>query len=230
MQLEALPAEIRCQLLFTLEYEALKTLVHASPIYHEQYLLDRYHLLYKCLETALGSPTMVTDAFAVKESGRLRTRTNKKVVKFLKAYWSRYPSCADLSKGLPLDEVVSMVAFHFSIIKPLVSYYSGREINCLAESPRPLSNTEETRIVRALYRFQLYCNLFGVGRSKNHTKWLDFYPDSIMRLFLNVFEPWEVEEIACIHNFAKWEVDRFFERISLDVYSNSKLDIAANDS
>ena len=51
-----------------------------------------------------------------------------------------------------------------------------------------------------------------------------------MRLFLNVFEPWEVEEIACIHNFAKWEVDRFFERISLDVYSNSKLDIAANDS
>ena len=84
--------------------------------------------------------------------------------------------------------------------------------------------------MRALYRFQLYCNLFGVGRSKNHTKWLDFYPDGIMRLFLNVFEPWEVEEIACIHNFAKWEVDRFFKRISLDVYSNSKLDIAANDS
>ena len=65
MHLEALPAEIRCQLLFMLEYEALKALVHASPIYHEQYLLDRYHLLYKCLETALGSPTMVADAFHI---------------------------------------------------------------------------------------------------------------------------------------------------------------------
>lgn len=42
--LENLPAEIRRYLLLTLEYEALKALVHASPVYHQQYLLDRKHL------------------------------------------------------------------------------------------------------------------------------------------------------------------------------------------
>ena len=84
--------------------------------------------------------------------------------------------------------------------------------------------------MRALYHFQLYCNLFGVGRYKPvSVRRLNFEPDDIMRLFLNVFEPWEVEEMACIHNFARWEVDQVFRRVSLDVYENSKLDIAAND-
>lgn len=234
MHLEALPAEIRRQILFSSEYEALRALVHASPIYHQQYLPDRYHLLCKCLVTALGSPTMAVDAYAVKvtgSTGRLQARTPRKVYKFLEVFQSCHPSCAVLSvEGLPLDEVISMLVFHFSIIKPLVSYYSGREIDCLAESPRPLSNTEETRIVRALYHFQLYCNLFGVGRYKPVTgRRLNLYPEDIMRLFLNVFEPWEVEEMACIHNFARWEVDQVFRRVSLDVYENSKLDIAAND-
>lgn len=43
--LESLPAEIRRYILFTLEYEELKALIHASPIYHQQYLLDRQHIL-----------------------------------------------------------------------------------------------------------------------------------------------------------------------------------------
>lgn len=34
--LETLQADIRRHLLFTLEYESLKALVHASPIYHQQ--------------------------------------------------------------------------------------------------------------------------------------------------------------------------------------------------
>lgn len=61
MQLEALPAEIRRHFLFTLEYEALETLVHASPIYHQQCLLGHHHIFYRCLETTLG-PTLAIDA------------------------------------------------------------------------------------------------------------------------------------------------------------------------
>lgn len=95
-----------------------------------------------------------------------------------------------------------MATFHFSIIKSLVSYYSSREqLNCLTKSPSPLSNTEETRIVHALYRFQLYCNLFGVGHCKSPTRRLEFRDDDIVRLYLDVFEPWEVEEMACIFVF-----------------------------
>lgn len=83
-----------------------------------------------------------------------------------------------------------MATFHFSIIKSLVSYYSSREqLNCLTKSPS------------ALYRFQLYCNLFGVGHCKSPTRRLEFRDDDIVRLYLDVFEPWEVEEMACIFVF-----------------------------
>lgn len=86
-QLENLPAEIRRQLLSMLEYEGLKVLVHASPTYHQQYLLDHQHLLSKCLETTLGSSTI--DACAVYQSGLvdfLETRTEKKITQFLESY------------------------------------------------------------------------------------------------------------------------------------------------
>ena len=65
--LECLPAEIRHHILSSTGYEGLKNLVRASPVYHQQYLWDREHILYGCLERALGSSTI--DACAVYESG-----------------------------------------------------------------------------------------------------------------------------------------------------------------
>lgn len=88
--LENLPAEIRRHLLSTLDYEGLKALVHASSIYHQQYLLDRHHLLCKCLEATLGSNT--TDACAVYQSGLvefLKTRTEEIITQFLESYRNR---------------------------------------------------------------------------------------------------------------------------------------------
>jgi hypothetical protein len=56
--LESLPPEIRLQLLSILELEELRALVHASPVFHQQYLLDRRSLLCKSLETTLRSVTV----------------------------------------------------------------------------------------------------------------------------------------------------------------------------
>lgn len=55
MHLETLPAEIRIQILLLLNVEGLKSLVQPSPVYHNQYLLDRKRLLLNCLATTLGS-------------------------------------------------------------------------------------------------------------------------------------------------------------------------------
>lgn len=43
--LEDFPAEIRRHILSMLELDELKVLVRASPVYHQQYLLDRRYLL-----------------------------------------------------------------------------------------------------------------------------------------------------------------------------------------
>lgn len=83
--LERLPAEIRRRILSILEYDGLKALVHASPVYHQQYLLEHQNLLCKCLEITLGGNTIV-DAWAVYQSGLVEfsaTRTKETVAQFL---------------------------------------------------------------------------------------------------------------------------------------------------
>ncbi|RDL30361.1 uncharacterized protein BP5553_10239 [Venustampulla echinocandica] len=171
--LENLPPEIRRQLLSVLGLEELSALVHASSTFHQQYLLDRKSLLCKCLATTLRSATV--DACAVYRSSLasfLDARTGETVTQFLKSYQNRRSSTqySILNEGLTEDEVVGMIAFHSSIIKALARHYTDWALINLATETKDsqshglLSRTEETRLLRALYRFQLCCNLFGTGR------------------------------------------------------------------
>lgn len=131
----------------------------------------------------MGGGNTTIDAYAVYQSGLVefsKTRTEEKVTQFLESYKDR---CSQylIPRTLTLDEVISMVTFHLAIIKSLAQHYAGWVLDNLTketkdpqQSYEPLSRTEETRVVRALYRFQLYCNLFGINRS-GHRSWLNLY-------------------------------------------------------
>ena len=80
---------------------------------------------------------------------------------------------------------------------------------------------EETRLVRAFYRFQLCCNLFGTNRV------LARQPPAGRRLadifvreeeLFTLYEPWEIEEVVCVYEFAKDKFDEIFSRIYWDVH------------
>lgn len=76
--------EIQRHTLSSLEYEGLKTLFCASPIYHQQYLLGHQHLLHECFKTSLGNGTIDADAFY--RSGLvdfLAMRNERKSINFL---------------------------------------------------------------------------------------------------------------------------------------------------
>jgi hypothetical protein len=121
-----------------------------------------------------------------------------------------------------------MVVFLSSIIKPLARHYTGWALSNLAnetegsQSHELLSGTEEMRLMRALYRFQLCCNLFGKGLHKGpRQSRLDFDSIDILKIFFCIFEPWEVEEIACIYTFAKEKYDQIFRDIRWDVHQEN---------
>ncbi|KAI0548091.1 hypothetical protein F4679DRAFT_585849 [Xylaria curta] len=225
--LEQLPAEIRRQLLSTLEFEELNTLVHASPVFYQQYLLDRRYLLCKCLENTLCDATI--DAYAAYQSSFedfAKTRTREGVSRFLKVYQDQRSSI--FTESLTEDTAVSMVTFFSSTIKPLVGHYTRWALANLANETgnshnhEPLSKTEEIRLMRALYRFQLCCNLFG--RGYNGTPWLldaPFRSLDILNIFFCIFEPWEIEEIAFIHTFVKEKYDQIFRDIRWDVHKEN---------
>ena len=211
-----------------MELEDLNSLVHASPVFHQQYLLDRGSLLCKCFDTTLRSATI--DAYGVYEFGLTKfsdTRSRAKVNQFLQLYQDRRSSTrrSVLTKRLTEDETVGIVVFLSSVIKPLVRHYTGWALSNLANETKGsqcdelLSMTEEMRLIRAFYRFQLCCNLFG--RDSHQLPWLpdmDFKPDDILRIFFCIFEPWEVEEIACIYTFAKEKYDQILNDIRWDVH------------
>ncbi|KAK4099096.1 hypothetical protein N658DRAFT_498689 [Parathielavia hyrcaniae] len=226
--LENLPAELRLKILDALDYEDLRALVHASSIFHQQYRLDRRGLLRGCLQRTLGAAAV--DACAVYRSNLdsfsdSESCTRETVVVFLKAYQDRRSreTYSIHDKALTEGETVTMTAFHFTVIEPLVKRFTSWALSHLASeigaSPRqnePLGETEKARVVRAMYRFQLCCNIFH-DRRRKHTR-ENIKGIDVVSLFFCLFEPWEVEELVCVHTFSKDEFDRIFSDLHWDLH------------
>lgn len=93
---------------------------------------------------------------------------------------------------------------------PLMQKLMGRRPN--PQDSRP-SQMELFRIRRALYRFQLYCNL-------NFRDVVDFHPGRwiremrnyrLGRRFFNPFSPWVNEQLACVHDYQEEVLSRTFD-------------------
>jgi hypothetical protein len=233
--LEKLPPEVRRQILFTLDLDCLKTLTHASPVYHQQFLLDRKPLLRDCLENTLRSVAIDAHAVYLSSSASFsNSRTKDSVAQFLQYYQDRRrgPQHSFLTE-LSIDEAMSVVSFHTSIIQPLAQKYTLWALDNFAKMTgsahihEPLSRTEETRLLRALYRFQLCANLFGTQPDQEYVNghMLDYdsrlEPMDIRCLFAGLYEPWEVEEMVCICRFAKDKYNQIFDAICWDVDENN---------
>ncbi|KAJ5679321.1 hypothetical protein N7462_007565 [Penicillium macrosclerotiorum] len=226
--LENLPPEIRRYLLSSLEWEELDVLVHASPVFHQQYVLDRRMFLSQSLEDILQNvPVEASLVYQSSSLGFAKARDGGTVALLLESYQDRRtkPQPLDLTDRISLDELSAQVKFYFFVIKPLLRRYASSALDSLTEvSDIPhqhttLSRSEKTRIVRALYRFQLCCNLFGVGNHKDFSlRRLEYETNSdLMSTFMGMFEPWEVEEIACIEAFSRYNYNRIFDDIQWDL-------------
>jgi hypothetical protein len=163
------------------------------------------------------------------------------VAEFLAFYQNRRCSiqCSDFTATLTEDEIVGILTFHVYVVDPLIWKYTSWTLSNLSDrteeeseetkGDRRLSETEQTRLLRAFYRFQLCCNLFGMGRPKTARRRMESNFDSlnILKSFFCLFEPWEVGEIACIYTFAKemyiqisddirWDVDQDNPKFAYD--------------
>lgn len=239
--LEALPAEIRFQILSLLEYKGLKALVEASSIYHEQYLVDCGLLLFGCLENTLGS--LIFEASVVHETGSLafsEARTSDNILQYCQSLKERRSSSkfSDLTADLTREDAKDMMAFHFDVIKPFAKHYAEWALSNLAKEPEashtkvdePLSESEEFRIIRALYRFQMCCNLFGFGPHKDHTipRFQSHLPvkyRKIGRFLEDLYHPWELEELYSFNIFAEEKCTEIIKSIEWDFHEdNPKFD------
>jgi hypothetical protein len=226
--LEDLPSELRRHLLLMLDLEELKNLVAASPVFHQQYLLDRRFILLNYLDMSLRS--VAIDAVGAYRSGTSRfanRRTTKSVSQFLLCYKDQHDKASSycITKDvLTVDEAVEMVRFHARVVVPVMELFVDKSFENFPNTTeqkekntvqqKALSATEKVRILRALYRHQMACSLFAPGRGKK----LKFPAIKILEQFLSLYEPWEVEEMGCIYTFARdyYGIDCGFESVLID--------------
>jgi hypothetical protein len=243
--LQKLPAELRLQILSKLDPKSLGNLVLASRVYYEQFSTDRKTLIFKSFMNMLSGAAL--DAQMAYQSGTkdyLHARTKESVAEFLQSYfhyrfstpWSSphgmssdgtAPDNLRPNDTFTMDEVLSMIRFHQSVVKPLAQHFADWALQNLAQSPRvlafsqPLTETEETRIFRALYRYQICANLFGHRRGIDAMGFRRPNPDFdgiyILGSLESLFEPWEIEELTCITLFFETRGKEIFESVRRDL-------------
>ncbi|KAF5671877.1 hypothetical protein FDENT_10723 [Fusarium denticulatum] len=221
-RIEKLPFEIRNEILLAIDSIAdISSLVHASPTFHQQYRLDRAFWLWHCLKQEIGN--ILIDAYTVDTYNTPEfssTRARQKVLLYIEDYKQQRSEGTESLRQPPEEDVTRIATFHTSIMRALMEHYAAwarANLKGLSE-PTELSRTEERRILRGLYRFQIFCGLFGPPRGCGYY----FSEDNInseqrLQLLLDVYEPWEIEEILCINAFVHAKYRTLIKQVEWDL-------------
>lgn len=237
--LEGLPSEMRTELLLSLpDLATLSRLVHASPVFHGQYLPNRKSILSRALLTETTDDVFV-DVYAAFSSHSSRIGPLMVPDTCVTGFLGSYQACRSPSAvGRPtpetctLDEICWMARFHQSTVSPLATHFVSWALANFRSGPvqpsaqplggvEALTRTENTRLTRALYRFEVFCNLFC------GSQYGSFMGMDINELFFSDlgFEPWEAEEMCCIYAFVKEKYEKVVEDTKWDLdEKNPKFD------
>ena len=219
--LQTLPGELLIQILSQLDLNGLRAAVHASPVLHGYYLLDRQRLLGRALRSTLGS-TLV-DAYAVREATCFAERhkelqphrVDKDIESVLGKYSDHRSDVDGVLEQCNVEDLVDMASFYLAVVQPLVLECSAMILTKLGYPPdlgilRILTKTERIRFLRALYRFQVFQNLFG-QRERLDSRFT--HVEMLAELF-EKFQPWEMDEVYCIDRLVRAKYNGVFEDLS----------------
>lgn len=212
--IESLPVEIQRHIMLCLPtLGALGAFIRASPIFHSLFQSEPKTYIATCLINILGSTFVdastaraaIQDTFQHLRCVAMKEGHESRIVwPFLEGYRENVQqlSCKRWIRSISLPEAVEMAMFQTSTVEPLVEEYASWALANLGTSVKAtdLSRAERIRIQRAMYRFQIVCDVFGnklKGGNLSNQR-----PRHLGCLrFLSGYEPWEIEEILCINAF-----------------------------
>lgn len=157
------------------------TLINAETIITTRVLLNQVGI------------DVLPEAYITHEASRLKSYTKEPIQDFIARHLSkRQPPPVSWT----LCDAIPVAKLHACVSALTLQFVTATSMKSPACGTRPATRTELSRIERAMYRFEIFCNLF---RS---------FDDSAPRLleqlwdtfFLN-FSPWESEQLACVHDY-----------------------------
>jgi hypothetical protein len=222
--LDQLPAELKVIILrHCPDITTLKALTLSSPSYHVAYLEQRRLILSNVLHNALP-PSLFFEAYSVFEAKRFQQDEGSisrvsEIKSFLLDYHEARKSGNFPSAPLDLEALLPMAQFNIKVEAIVKHYYQPiLTTNPVSKEPQPsdgaISRTELSRLYRGLYRFELFCLMFGERKYDLEVDddwgiWArGFSVLTISRLFLSKLAAWEVEEVVCIGKYILDTYDR----------------------
>lgn len=196
------------------DLDALETLLSDSVSYRETYESNRHEVLCSILKIDPMHPEVFVNAIAVRAGLAIGFESTSEWRAAMKSFLNEYHAARH--NEIPIIEYrisAKLLNVYHRIVCHIEAQFAATALANLPtkgkhiEDATVLSNSEKRRIQRALYRYHLMCRPFKPDTRKGPTKdiWdqrtIIFPPSEMSRLYLEDFEPFEVEEIACIHQW-----------------------------
>ncbi|EPE25355.1 hypothetical protein GLAREA_01267 [Glarea lozoyensis ATCC 20868] len=196
LALESLPAELKVIIFFALpDLISLKHIASTSRSLYNAVKSAERHVVHPFLSSELEFDVL-PEAAAVIASSRIKSRTKSQMLTFaenhLRCPWHWDPkfyfTLADALYISKLHKQIQSFTNQFFV----VAFMDDHEIL----DPAPLSRNETARIMRAFYRFEIYCNLFRYKQEQQN-----YTAKEQQELFFSWFSPWDNEQLACVEMF-----------------------------
>ncbi|KAE8155127.1 hypothetical protein BDV25DRAFT_126066 [Aspergillus avenaceus] len=218
--MENLPPELRIQIFFSChDLVSIRSIVHASPIYHQTYQLIKHRLLLHTLHKTYDGLVDMTDAItAVRSYGLYAYEPSHKET--ILALLDRRRRSKEICRPIVLttDEIIKLFKLHGIANFFLDEYAKSAPCPKWIESakwvkdflPLYLSRTEKVRFLRGFYLLQIYANIFGPvefpayeSHSCLDNDWIDhtFTRVEAWRVLFGTMAPWEVAEFGCVWQY-----------------------------
>ena len=245
--LESLPTEIQSAVLLNIrDIASLKALIHASPRYHSAYLSQRNAILKRVLFNSIHPDVLYDAFFAVRSTSTLTSNLQDRTAR-VKGFLLEYKDKRD--EWTPPEHLDLELLFKLARLQNQVQH-ATHDLCQKAFSCRPfagkllghgeqLSPNEIRRFYRAFYRFEIFCRLFrnwdvplpdqnspdASDGDRPSTPELDSMEKSMR--FLSLFNPWEVEELACVRDYFCSYYRHMLQKFEPDLRkTNPNLDIS----
>ena len=251
--LERLPTEIQSAILLNVgDIVSLESLICASPRYRSAYLSQRHAILKRVLFNSIH-PDVLYDAFSALDSTKIIKSNRKDRAARVRTFLSDYKDTRE--KWAPPEHLDLESLYRLARLQNHVQH-STEDLCRVGISSHPfpgtqivhgedLSMNESRRFYRAFYRFDIFCNLFrnwktppddellSNASNRHHENPFELEPLEKSSRFLSLFNPWEVEELACVRDYFFNYYRRMLHKFEPDLRErNPHLDLSedGNDS
>ncbi len=178
----------------------LDSLIRASPSCFRLYTLSPEVILSSVLKNAI-LPDALHHAIAHSNLPAALSTSEPDRAEHLEAFLDQYFQPDSFAFPTEKTALVALSRL-YARVSHFVDDYSARAVRALGLDPNtasPLSSTERARLQRAFFRHELYCRAFPVDY---HTPSHSLVPADLQcTQFIVRLEPWEVEELSCVHHY-----------------------------